>query len=66
MEITRRVTSGREKGENGGKGTGNKNYNWQVQNRQEEVKDSIGNGETKELIRTIHGHKLRGLSLIHI
>ena len=54
------LPAGRGRGENGGKGTGNKKYNWQVQNRQEEVKDSIGNGETKELIRTIHGHKLRG------
>ena len=31
----------------GGKGTGNKKHKWQVQNRQEEVKSSIGNGEAK-------------------
>ena len=43
-----------------GKGTGNKNHSWQAQNRQEEVKNSIGNGEVKELICTTHGHELRG------
>ena len=32
----------------------------QVQNRQGEVKNSIGNGEAKELICTTHGHELRG------
>ena len=37
------------RGENGGKGTWNKNHKWQVQNRQGEVKNSIGNGEAKEL-----------------
>ena len=30
-----------------------------VQNRQGEVKNSIGNVEAKELIRTPHGHELR-------
>ena len=40
--------------EDGGKGTGNKKHNWQVQNRQGEVKNSIGNGEVKELICTTH------------
>ena len=34
----------------GGKGTGNKKH----------VKNSIGNGEPKELICTTHGHELRG------
>ena len=29
-------------------------------NRQEEVKNSVGNGESKELICRTHGHKLRG------
>ena len=33
---------------------------WQVENRQWEVKNSMGNGEAKELICTIHGHELRG------
>ena len=36
--------------EDGGKGTGNKKHNWQVQNRQGEVKNSIENREAKELI----------------
>ena len=49
---------GCRKGENGGKGTGIKNNNWQVQNRQEQ--NSTGNGEAKELTRTTHGHELRG------
>ena len=43
-----------------GKCTGNKNHNWYEQNRQGEVKNSIGNGEAKELIRMTHGHELRG------
>ena len=47
-------------GGNGGKGTGNKQGKWQVQTRQEEVKNSIGNGETKELVCTTHGHELWG------
>ena len=29
------------------KGTGNKKHKWQAQNRQGEVKNSIGNGEAK-------------------
>ena len=32
-----------------GKGPGNKKHNWQVQKRQKEVKNSIGNGEAKYL-----------------
>ena len=43
----------------GGKGTGIKKRKWQVQNRQGKVKNSIGNGEAKELICTTHGHELR-------
>ena len=42
-----------------GKGTGNKKHNWQIQNRQGEIKNSIGNGEAKELICITHGHELR-------
>ena len=56
MEITRRVISG--EGENGGKGTGNKKHKWQVENRQGEVKNSVGNGEAKELLCMTHGHEL--------
>ena len=44
----------------GRKGTGNKKHKWQVQNRQGEVKNSIGNVQAKELIHTTHGHELRG------
>ena len=43
----------------GKKGTGNKKHSWQVENRQGEVKNNIGNGEVKELICTTHGHELR-------
>ena len=57
MEITWRVISG--EGETGGKGTGKKKHKWYVQNRQGEVKNSIGNGEAKDLICTTHGQKLR-------
>ena len=60
MEITWRVISQSGKGENGGKGSGNKKYNFQVQSSQEEVKNNrIGNGEAKELICMTHGHELR-------
>ena len=45
-------------GGNGGKGTGNKLHKWSVQNRQGEVKNSIENGEAKELICITHGHEL--------
>ena len=44
MKITWRVMSGEGvKGEKG-KGTGNKKHKWQVQNREGEVKNSMGNG----------------------
>ena len=46
-------------GANGGKGTGNKKYKWQVQNRQGEVKNSIGKGEAKELICMTRGNEPR-------
>ena len=44
MEITWRVISGEGVGEEWGKGTGNKKHKWQVENRQGEVKNSMGNG----------------------
>ena len=50
----------REKGEDGGKGAGIKKPNWQVQNRQGNVKNSIGNGEAKEIICMTNGHELSG------
>ena len=46
--------------QSGGKGKRNKKHNWQVQNRQEDVKNSIGNGEAKKLTRTTHGHEISG------
>ena len=58
MEITRRVSSRGER-ENGAKGTGNKKLKWYVENRQGEVKNSIGIGEVKELVYMTHGHELR-------
>ena len=54
-----RGCAGRRRGENGGKVTGNKKHKWQVQNRQEEVKNSMGNAEVKELTCMTHGHELR-------
>ena len=45
-------------GRMGGKGTGNKKRKWQAQNRQGEGKNSVGNGEAKELIYTTHGREL--------
>ena len=45
-------------GRMGGKVQGIKSI-WQVQTRQGEVKNSIGNGEAKELMCMTHGHELR-------
>ena len=59
MEIIWRVIIWERKGENGGKDTGTKKYNWQIQNRQGDVKNSIGNGEAKELTCMTHRHELR-------
>ena len=61
---TWRVISGEEEGGNEGKGTGNKKHKWFVQNRQGEVKNSVGNGEAKELIGTTYGHELRGEGML--
>ena len=58
MEITWRVISGEGK-ENGGKGTENKKHNLQVQNKQGEVKNSMGSGDAKEVTSTTHEHELR-------
>ena len=40
--------------------THDKKHNWQVQNRQGEIKNNIGNVEAKELICMTHGHELKG------
>ena len=45
--------------ENGENGSGNKKHKWSVQNRQGEVKNSIGNGEAKERTCMTQGHELR-------
>ena len=42
------------RGDKGGKSSGMKKHNWQVQNRQGDVKNSIGNEEAKELTCTAH------------
>ena len=60
MEITWWVISGAVGGERGGKGTENKQHKWQVENKQGEVKNSIGNVEAKELIYMTRGHELKG------
>ena len=52
MEIAWRVISREGERENREKGTGNKKHKWWVQNRQGEVKNSMGNGEARELIYT--------------
>ena len=46
-------------GENRGKGAEISSIYWYIQNRQEDVKNSIGNGVAKELICMTHGHELR-------
>ena len=53
------LSVGRGWAENRGKGVGNKKHKWQVQNRQGEVKNSIGNVEAKELTCMTHGYELR-------
>ena len=47
----------------GGKGTENKQHKWQVEKRQGEGKNSIGNVEAKELICMTYGHELQGGSV---
>ena len=42
-----------------GKWCRNKKHNWYEQNRKGDVKNSVGNGEAKELTHTTHGHELR-------
>ena len=51
---------GKQEGERVGKGTENEQHKWQVENRQGEVKNSMGNVEAKELIGMTHGHELKG------
>ena len=60
MEITWTVINRGVEGERGGKGTENKCHKWKVENRQGQVKNSIGNVEPKELICMTYGHELKG------
>ena len=50
------LSAGRRKGENGGKMLGLRSKI----SRQGDVKNSIVNGEAKELIHTTHGPELKG------
>ena len=50
---------GRGWGKNGGRGTGEKKHKWWVQNREQKVKNSIGNGEVKVFMCTTDGYELR-------
>ena len=59
------LSVGKGKGGNEGKGTGNKKHKWQVQNRQGQVKNSIGNVEAKELICMTYGHDLNYKGVHH-
>ena len=60
MEITWTVISGEVGGGERGKGTENKYHKLQVENRQGDAKNSVGNVEAKELIYMTHGHALQG------
>ena len=53
------LSTGEWEGKRAGKGTENKQHKWQVENRQGEGKNSIGNVEAKELISMTHGHELK-------
>ena len=54
------LSVGEWEGERKGKGTENKQHKWQVENRQRELRNSIGNVEAKELVCMTHGHELKG------
>ena len=51
---------GRGRERMGGKGAGVNKHTYLVQNRLRDAKNSIRNGEAKELISMTHGHELRG------
>ena len=53
------LSTGTWEGERG-EGTENKQHKWQVENRQGEGKNSIGNVEAEDLICMTHGHELQG------
>ena len=56
----RGLSVGRRWGENGGKGAEKKRHRWLVQNRHRKVKNSMGNGEAKKLLRMTHEQELSG------
>ena len=56
----RGLSAVRGQGKKGGNDAGIKKHNWYIQNRQGGIKNTIGNGEAKELICMTHGHELRG------
>ena len=58
IEIIWRVISWDGEGTNRENDAGIKKHNYQVQNRQGDVKNSIGNGEAKEFISMTHGDEL--------
>ena len=49
------------RGREEGKGTENKQHKWQVENRQGDVKNSIGNVETQQLICVNNGYEPGGM-----
>ena len=53
------LSTGEWEEEREGKSTENKQHKWQVENRQGEGKNSVGNVETKEFICMTHGHELQ-------
>ena len=63
MEITWRVINRGVGRREEGKGTENKQHKWQVENRQGEDNNSIGNVEAKELTRMTDGVELKGAGI---
>ena len=55
---------GRGRGRMGEKVHGIRSINGRYKIRQQEVKNSMGNGEAKELICMTHGHELRGEGML--
>ena len=54
------LSIGEQEGESVGKGTENKQHRRQVENRQGEGKNTVGNVEARELTSMTHGHELQG------
>ena len=52
------LSAGTRKGRMGEKVQGLRSTNWQGQKRHGDVKNSIGNGEAKDLLCLTHGHEL--------